>query len=67
MLMTKFQKRKPSLYQPSLFDEEQNRPTWSDLPSHIQERVNDLVAQILAESLRARKFTIDRKEVVNER
>lgn len=65
--MTNNRRCKPNLDQPGLFDEKPSRPTWNDLPSHIQKRVSDLVAQILVESLRSQKIAIDRKEVVNER
>ncbi len=65
--MRKIRKRLHRLEQLSLFDEKPNRPKLIDLPRAVQSRVSDLIAQILVESLLAKKFPNDRKEVVNER
>lgn len=65
--MKKSRKLKWSLEQLGLFDEKPNRPMWSNLPSDVQKRVSDLVAQILVETLRTNQLPNARKEVVDER
>lgn len=59
--------RKCHLEQLNLFDEKPSRPKLTGLPIQKQDRVRELVAQILIESLKAHNLSNDRKEVVNER
>lgn len=65
--MKKIKKSKLQLEQLSLFDQDSNQPKWIELPSPIQERITDLLAQILVESIRVNSLCNDRKEVVDER
>lgn len=64
--MTKLAKRRAAEIQLNLFLPSPTRPTWKNLPPETRDNATELLGQLMAEFIRVKEASKDRKELIDE-